>query len=135
MYVRMLYFSDCSNSAFIQLITRKQLARDVLMTLEIGCTTHTKQKSTLFVKTLCRMRVQMLGPTLVPSVNSIVRIVIVTWKLQSLSAAACEVHWETQYSSRASVIITQHLTSLIFLHTRICVRFGCCVHKEHSPSL
>ena len=47
----------------------------------------------------------MLGPTLVPSVNSIVRTVIVTRKLQSLAAtaAACEVHWETQYGPLAHV--------------------------------
>ena len=69
------------------------------MTLEIDCTTRTKQKSTLSVKTLNRTRVRMLGPTLVPSVNSIVCTVTVTWKLQSLAAtaAAREVHWETQY--------------------------------------
>ena len=69
------------------------------MTSEIDCTTRTKQKSTLSVDTLYRTRVRMLGPTLVPSVNSIVRTVIVTRKLQSLAAtaAACEVHWETQY--------------------------------------
>ena len=63
------------------------------MTLEIDCTTRTKQKSTLSVETLYRTRVRMLGPTLVPSDNSIVRTVIVTRKLQSLAAtaAACEV--------------------------------------------
>ena len=64
------------------------------MTLEIDCTTRTEQKSTLSVETLYRTRVQKLVPTLVPSVNSIVRTVTVTWKLQSLaaSAAAREVH-------------------------------------------
>ena len=67
--------------------------------------TRTKQKSTLSVDTLYRTRVRMLGPTLVPSVNSIVRTVIVTRKLQSLAAtaAACEVHWETQYGPLAHV--------------------------------
>ena len=75
------------------------------MTSEIDCTTRTKQKSTLSVDTLYRTRVRMLGPTLVPSVNSIVRTVIVTRKLQSLAAtaAACEVHWETQYGPLAHV--------------------------------
>ena len=71
------------------------------MTLEIDCTMRAKQKSTLSVKTLYRTRVRMLGPTLVPSVNSIVCTVTVTWKLQSLAAtaaAAREVHWETQYA-------------------------------------
>ena len=58
------------------------------MTSEIDCTTRTKQKSTLSVDTLYRTRVRMLGPTLVPSVNSIVRTVIVTRKLQSLAATA-----------------------------------------------
>ena len=75
------------------------------MTSEIDCTTRTKQKSTLSVDTLYRTRVRMLGPTLVPSVNSIVRTVIATRKLQSLAAtaAACEVHWETQYGPLAHV--------------------------------
>ena len=71
------------------------------MTLEIDCTMRTKQKSTLSVESLCRTRVWMLGPTLVPSVNSLVRTAIVTWKLQSLAATACEVHWETQYGPLA----------------------------------
>ena len=42
------------------------------MTLEIDCTTRTKQKSTLSVESLYRTRVRMLGPTLVPTVNSTV---------------------------------------------------------------
>ena len=80
------------------------------MTSEIDCTTRTKQKSTLSVDTLYRTRVRMLGPTLVPSVNSIVRTIIVTWKLQSLAATAAvrEVHWETQYGTLAHVRGTHH---------------------------
>ena len=75
------------------------------MTLEIDCTTRMKQICTLSVETLYRTRVRKLGPMLVPSVNSIVRIVTVTWKLQSLAAtaAAREVHWETQYDPLAHV--------------------------------
>ena len=63
----------------------------------------------------------MLGPTLVPSVNSIVRTVIVTRKLQSLAAtaAACEVHWETQYGPRARGLVMAdalaHLWLVAFL--------------------
>ena len=85
--------------------TSQRCARASAMTSEIDCTTRTKQKSTLSVDTLYRTRVRMLGPTLVPSVNSIVRTVIVTRKLQSLAAtaAACEVHWETQYGPLAHV--------------------------------
>ena len=75
--------------------TSQICARASAMTSEISIvTTRTKQKSTLSVDTLYRTRVRMLGPTLVPSVNSIVRTVIVTRKLQSLAATA-EVHWET----------------------------------------
>ena len=61
-------------------------------------TTRTKQKSTLSASSDARTDV-------VPSVNSIVRTVIVTRKLQSLAAtaAACEVHWETQYGPLAHV--------------------------------
>ena len=75
------------------------------MTLEIDCTTRTKQRSTLSVENLYRTRVRMLGPTLVPSVNSIVRTVIDTRKLQSLAATAAsrEMHWETQYGPLAHV--------------------------------
>ena len=40
-------------------------------------------ESTLSVETLCRTQVQMLGPTLVPSVSSIVRTVIVTSEKRS----------------------------------------------------
>ena len=61
--------------------TSQRCARASTMTLEIDCTTRTKQKSTLSVDTLYRTRVRMLGPTLVPSDNSIVRTVIVTRKL------------------------------------------------------
>ena len=56
------------------------------MTSEIDCTTRTKQKSTLSVDTLYRTQVRMLGPTLVPSVNSTVRTVIVTRKLPESSS-------------------------------------------------
>ena len=63
------------------------------MTLEIDCTTRTKQKSTLSVETLYRTRVRILGPTLVPSDNSIVRTVYsYSEALEPSSKCSIEVH-------------------------------------------
>ena len=72
----------------------------------------------------------MLGPTLVPSVNSIVRTDIVTWMLQSLAAtaAAREVHWETQYGPLAHLHGEAHhahafRSRIIFFRTTVAAVF------------